>query len=117
MEISTTSGSGRTACTLLDKSVGFKCLASLLGVGGSRLEKNAGGAPDLRYGKKKHCSKPGTWTVDGFLQVCYDAIAETLPDECLDSQESVCHLKSILKSVHVYILHIDLSSLSILKSS
>ena len=85
MEISTTSGSGRTACTLLDKPVGFRCLASLLGVGGARLEKKAGGAPDLRFGRKKHCSKPGTWTVDGFLQVCYDAIAETLPDECLDS--------------------------------
>lgn len=81
MEISISSGCGTTACTLLDKPVGFRCLASLLGVGGSRLEKKRAGAPDLRFGKHEHRSKPGTWTVDGFLQVAYDAIAETLPDE------------------------------------
>lgn len=84
MEISTTTGSGGTTCTLLDKPVGFRCLASLLGVGSSRLEKKASAAPDLRYGKREHWSKPGSWTVDGFLQVAYDAIAETLPDEHLE---------------------------------
>lgn len=88
MEISTTSGSGGTSCTLLDKAVGFRCLASLLAVGSSRLEKKASAAPDLRFGKREHRSKPGSWTVDGFLQVAYDAIAETLPDEHLVSNSS-----------------------------
>lgn len=83
MELSTTSGTGGNSCTLLDRSVGFKCLASLMGVGGSRLEKKASGAPDLRYGRREHRSKPGTWTVDSFLQIQYDAVAETLPDEYL----------------------------------
>lgn len=84
MEISTTPGAGgSTNCTLLEKPVGFRCLASLLGVGSARLERKASAAPDLRYGKQVHKSKPGTWTVDGFLQVLYDAIAETLPDELL----------------------------------
>ena len=86
MEISTSSGSSTTSCTLLDQPVGFKCLASLLGVGGTRLGKKASGNPDLRFGKHAHQSKPGTWTVDGFLQVAYDAIAETLPDEFLSPQ-------------------------------
>ena len=88
MEISTSSGNRSTSCTLLDQPVGFKCLASLLGVGGSRLGKKASGNPDLRYGQHAHQSKPGTWTVDGFLQVAYDAIAETLPDEFLSKD---CH--------------------------
>ena len=84
MEISTTSGTGgSTSCTLLDKPTGFKCLSALLGVGSNRLEKKASGNPDLRFGKHEHKSRPGTWTVDGFLQVAYNAIAETLPDEFL----------------------------------
>lgn len=85
MEISTTTApsSSRcsTNCTLLGKPVGFRCLASLLGVGGARLQRKAVSGPDLRFGKKQHRSQPGTWTVDGFLQVAYDAVAETLPDE------------------------------------
>ena len=86
MEISTTSGvGGSTSCNLLDKPVGFRRLASLLGVGGARLDKKASAAPDLRFGKRAHHSQPGTWTVDAFLQVLYDAIAETLPDELLTS--------------------------------
>ena len=86
MEISTTAGSGgATSCTLLDRPVGFRCLASLLGVGGSRLEKKGSAGPDLRFGKHEHRSKAGTFTVDAFLQVQYDALAETLPDEFLVS--------------------------------
>ena len=68
MEISTTSGSGRTACTLLDKPVGFRCLASLLGVGGARLEKKAGGAPDLRFGRKKTVASQGLGQLTGFYK-------------------------------------------------
>ena len=87
MELSTTSGSGGTSCTLLDKAMGFRCLASLLGVGTARLDKKASATPDLRFGKRQHRSQPGSWTVDGFLQVAYDAIAETLPDEFLVSKQ------------------------------
>ena len=76
-------GGSRRSCTLLEKEVGFKCLASLLGVGHRRLAASSAGGPDLRHGRKEYRSRPGTWTVDGFLQVCYDAIAETLPDEPL----------------------------------
>lgn len=83
IEISTTSGHGGTACTLLDKPLGFKCLAALLGVGSMRLDKKAAGTPDLRFGKRQHQSKPGSWSVDAFLQIAYDAVAETLPDEFL----------------------------------
>ena len=65
---------------LLDKVVGFKCMASLLGVGASRLRRGVASAPDLRHGKRPYMSKPGTWSVDGFLRIAYDTVAETLPD-------------------------------------
>lgn len=77
-------GSGHVECKLLDKSVGFKCLASLLGVGHSRIRRSSHGAPDLRRGTRDYQSRPGTWTVDGFLQVAYESIAETLPDQYLE---------------------------------
>ena len=77
------SGSGRIECQLLDKQTGFKCMAALIGVGHMRVRKSTAGAPDLRHGKRAYESKPGTWTVDGFLQVAYDSIAETLPDRSL----------------------------------
>ena len=87
MELSISAGTGGgNVCTLLDKPVGTKCLAALLGVGNSRLAKKSASAPDLRFGKHEHKSKPGSWTVDAFLQIQYDAIAETLPDEFLVSK-------------------------------
>lgn len=55
----------------------------LLGVGQGRMHARRSGAPDLRFGQKEHQSKPGTFTVDAFLQVAYDSIAETLPDQFL----------------------------------
>ena len=71
----------RPQCNLLDKDVGRKCLMRLLGIGQERLDRQASGAPDLRFGRKEHKSQPGTFTVDAFLQVAYDSIAETLPDQ------------------------------------
>ena len=87
----------------LDKGIGFKCLASLLGVGGDRLSKKAAGAPDLRFGKRERKSGSGTWSVDGFLQVGYDAIAETLPDELLSSQFYLLATKFVDSAT--YIIH------------
>lgn len=77
-------GSNSIKYTLLEKGVGPKCLACLLGIGRGRLGRTCVGAPDLRYGKKVHESKAGTWSVDAFLQVSYDAVAETLPDRFLN---------------------------------
>lgn len=68
---------------LLDKVVGFKCLASLLGIGTGRLRKGMASAPDLRRGKRTYMSKPSTWSVDGFLRIAYNSVAETLPDQFL----------------------------------
>ena len=79
------SSSGWKKYTLLEKEVGHKCLAALLGVGHKRLHKLESTRPDLRYGQKPYMSKPGTWTVDAFLKISYDAVAETLPDELLDN--------------------------------
>lgn len=74
----------RPTCNLLDQPVGRKCLIRLLGIGQGRLDRQSSGVPDLRFGKRQHKSRPGTFTVDAFLQVCYDSIAETLPDQFLD---------------------------------
>lgn len=38
-------------------------------------------ALDLRFGKREYKSKPNTWNVDAFLQIMYENVAKTLPDE------------------------------------
>ena len=79
--LSATGREGRTQCILLEMEVGPKCLAALIGIGPARLRRSIAGAPDLRFGKREHRSQPGSWTVDSFLQLAYDSIAETLPDQ------------------------------------
>lgn len=83
-------GSIAAGCQLLDKKISPKCLASLLGIGSNRLRRVEGGAPDLRYGKREYKSKPSTFTIDSFLQICYHNIAETLPDKFLDTKHLSC---------------------------
>lgn len=84
LQISSTTGAGAARCVLLERDVGLKCLAAVVGIGQSRLRRAMAGAPDLRFGKKAlNKSQPGTYTVDAFLQVCYDSIGETLPDRLL----------------------------------
>ncbi|CAK9026556.1 unnamed protein product [Durusdinium trenchii] len=52
-----------------------------MGIGRNRLHKVDCGNPDLRFGKREYRSKALTWSVDSFLQIAYDRIAETLPDK------------------------------------
>ena len=75
-------------CNLLDRPMGRKCLAKLIGMGQDRMSRQASGAPDLRFGHREHRSQPGSFTVDAFLQVAYDSIAETLPDKYLATSYS-----------------------------
>ena len=97
------SSSGWKKYTLLEKEVGHKCLAALLGVGHKRLHKLESTRPDLRYGQKPYMSKPGTWTVDAFLKISYDAVAETLPDELLDNRFFL-HMGREKQIIYIYIL-------------
>ena len=83
MCLATSSDSSNKQFMLLDKLVGFKCLSALLGVGTHRLRKGMASAPDLRHGTRPYMSRPGTWSVDGFLRMAYDSVAETMPDELL----------------------------------
>jgi hypothetical protein len=83
MCLATSSDSNNKQFMLLDKLVGFKCLSALLGVGTHRLRKGMASAPDLRHGTRPYMSRPGTWSVDGFLRMAYDSVAETMPDELL----------------------------------
>lgn len=85
IQLSASAGRGDTTkFTLLDQDLGKKCLAALLGVGDGRIRKNLAGAPDMRFGAREHRSAPGSWSVDSFLTIAYNSIAETLPDRLLD---------------------------------
>lgn len=73
----------------LEKDISPKCLMTLLGIGPGRLRKGAHVTPDLRFGKAKTGSREATYSVDGFLTVLYDQLAETLPDRYLRVQNMV----------------------------
>ena len=64
----------------LGKSVGRACLCILLGIGPNRLRKTSDMIPDLRVGKTKSGSREQTHSVDAFLSMLYEGVAETLPD-------------------------------------
>lgn len=64
----------------LERNIGAKCLASLLGIGSNRLRRNNQLTPDLRCGKAKGGSRKDTQSVDAFLSILWESVAETLPD-------------------------------------
>lgn len=66
--------------TFLEQEVGFRCLASLLGVGTNRLRRSGNTAPDLRLGKDKSGSQKESFSIDAFFATLYQSVAETLPD-------------------------------------
>ncbi|CAK9073825.1 unnamed protein product [Durusdinium trenchii] len=96
--LATTSESRDKQFTLLDRPVGFKCLAALLGVGTGRLRKGTTSTPDLRHGTRPYMSRPSTWSVDGFLRIAYDSVAETMPDEFIRRGRASQKKKSDLDS-------------------
>lgn len=74
----------RTDVTFLGKEVGKACLCKLLAVGQKRLRRAQSMTPDCRFGKNKQESRSGTYSVDAFLSMMYDGVAETLPDRQAD---------------------------------
>ena len=64
----------------LGRPVGRVCLCTLLAIGINRLRKALTMAPDLRIGKSKSGSQLTSHSVDAFLSMLYEGIAETLPD-------------------------------------
>ena len=70
----------RPRFTFNNQQIGRECLCSILGIGVNRLRKAFGMVPDLRIGKSKTGSREETWSVDSFLSMLYDSVAETLPD-------------------------------------
>lgn len=83
-----TTSAGQKEFKLLDSTIGFKCMASLLGVGTGRLRKGCNLVPDMRHGRREPTNKPGSWSVDGFLRMAYDSTAETLPDKFLSKDQT-----------------------------
>lgn len=69
-----------TEFTFLNRKVGRACLCSMLGIGVNRLRKAATMMPDMRLGKDKTGSQRDTYSVDAFLSIMYEGVAEVLPD-------------------------------------
>ena len=76
--------------TFLGQSVGRSCLCTLLAIGKSRFSKILSLKPDLRIGKSKSGSQRSSWSVDAFLSILYNGVAETLPDKLLDLADMIC---------------------------
>jgi hypothetical protein len=72
--------SGALQFTFVGQLVGRECLCSLLGIGVNRLRRALNLVPDLRFGHDKTGTKRETASVDAFLTVLYNGVAETLPD-------------------------------------
>ena len=70
--------------TYCGERVGRECLCALLGIGVNRLRKAFNMVPDLRVGKDKSGSHENTFSVDAFLSMLHNNVAETLPDRPLD---------------------------------
>lgn len=64
----------------LGKAVGRQCLCDLLGIGVNRFRRCLNIQPDLRIGMNKSGSQKLTYSVDAFLTIQYEGVAETLPD-------------------------------------
>ena len=60
--------------------MGRQCLCTLMSIGINRLRKGLSMTPDLRIGKVKSGSRAETFSVDAFLSILYEGLAETLPD-------------------------------------
>ena len=65
---------------LVGHDVGRECLCNLLGIGINRFRKTMNLIPDGRIGMSKTGSHRDTASVDAFLTVLYEGVAETLPD-------------------------------------
>ena len=66
--------------TFVGKEIGRECLFAVLGIGINRLRKGLNLIPDGRVGLQKSGSHRDTASVDAFLSVLYEGLAETLPD-------------------------------------
>ena len=64
----------------MGKEIGRECLCAVLGIGINRLRKGLNLIPDGRVGLQKSGSHRDTASVDAFLSVLYEGLAETLPD-------------------------------------
>ena len=66
--------------TFVGQEVGRVCLCSILGIGVNRFRKALDSQPDLRVGAQKGGQRQAAYSVDAFLAVLYEGVAETLLD-------------------------------------
>ena len=64
----------------LGHNVGRACLCAILAIGKSRFAKCVSLQHDMRIGKSKAGTQRCAASVDAFLTVIYNGVAETLPD-------------------------------------
>ena len=67
--------------TFMGKDVGRACLCMILGIGINRFRKALALSPDLRVGRICQGQRQAAYSVDAFLSVLYEGVAETLPNK------------------------------------
>lgn len=86
--------------SFLGRPVGRSCLCAILGIGKERFNKCLSLQPDLRIGKDKSGSQRCTASVDAFLSIMYNGVAETLPDRLPGCKVNVIHSAVMIVDVH-----------------
>ena len=66
--------------SFMGKEIGRACLCSILSIGINRFRKALSLAPDLRVGKVHTGQRQAAYSVDAFLSILYEGVAETLPN-------------------------------------
>lgn len=74
--------------TFMDEECGRACLCMIIGIGVNRLRKALSLAPDLRVGKVNAGQRQAAYSVDAFLSVLYEGVAETLPNRFIRRGQS-----------------------------
>lgn len=80
---------------LLNRSMARRCWLRLVGMGSSRADKI--GQIDLRYQQPSKKGSQQQASMDSFMIVLYNSVAEHLPDKCLGlvQDKNSCSFKSV----------------------
>lgn len=76
-----TAGGRQTIFTFLGQQIGRVCLCAVLSIGINRLRRALEVIPDMRIGvSRKGVRQQDSQSVNAFLGILYNGVAETLPD-------------------------------------
>lgn len=86
-------GGRQTNFTFLGQQIGRVCLCTVLSVGINRFRKALEVIPDMRMGvSRKGVRQPESQSVNAFLGILYNGVAETLPDRLGAGKQLLCQI-------------------------